>query len=261
MTSLSLILPDRKVASILPSLISNQSKSLSSLTILCRESPAISDTVLYHIIPIFSNSSSDTRLTSLALAGCSKLTHAPLLELFKYLPHLRHLALESNGIAPNSYSLFAPHLTNLISLKLTHPGPRHSTLNQFYPSLTELVRHTSRLESLTLYHSGTTGSEDWPVVEKDFVEILVEAVGVRLRKFECSGVLMSVATLEVLASGAKGLKELVVHLGYEKEMVSRWDKVDLVRISLTSSRYAGEIEDSDIFTHISEDATHTLSAE
>lgn len=220
LTSLSLILPDRKVASILPTLLANQSKSLSSLTILCRESPAINDTVLYHIIPIFANPSSDTRLTSLALAGCSKLTHAPLLELFKSLPHLQHLALESNGIAPNSYSLFAPYLTNLISIKLTHPGPRHSSLNQFYPSLTELIRHTLQLESFTLYHSGTTGSEDWPIVEKGFVKVLVEAVGDRLRKFECSGVLMSISTVEALALGAKDLRELVIHLGYEKEMVS-----------------------------------------
>lgn len=187
------------------------------MTILCRESNYINDAIVYHFIPAFVNS---TTLTSLALAGCSKLTHAPLLELFKVLPRLQHLALESNGINPNSYSLFAPHLINLISLKLTHPGPKHSSLFQFYPSLTELILSTKKLESFTLYHSGSHGEiEEWPQIEESFVESLVEVVGMRLRKFECSGVLLSIGTVEKLVQGARGLKELVIHLGEEMVMV------------------------------------------
>lgn len=224
--SLSVILPDRTVASLLPSILANQQKlaegdglGLEELTILCRESPVVNDKIMLECATALAHGS----LTNLALAGCAKLTNAHLLRLLPSLPKLRHLALEATGISPSFYTLAAPHLSSLLSLKITHPGPRHPLLAEFLPSVAHLLRHTPQLHSFTLYHSGSStgaqGVREWPVVGSEFIEDLVASVGGGLRKFECSGVLMRISTLVALTDGARQLRDLVAHLGHELELV------------------------------------------
>lgn len=233
--SLSLILPDRKIASMLPEFFKQQRRlageeglaigqddgpAFAELSLLCRESTIFNDRVFAACAQQLAHS----QLSSLALAGCAKLTGAPLLDLIPTLS-LHHLALEATAVLPSFYPLAAPHLTTLVSLKLTHPGPRSATLPDFFPSLSRLLEHTRKLRSFTLYHSGTssTGTREWPVVDETFVSSLVGSVGLGLHKFECSGVLMRVATVELLAEGAPELRDLVVHLGYESDLVCRGD--------------------------------------
>lgn len=223
--SISLILPDRSVADNLPGFLERQqqlsandpSLALEDLTILCRESTVINDKVLIACTPYLEH----TALRSLSLAGCAKLTGAPLLGLLPSLPALQHLSLEATAVQSSSFPEFAPHLASLLSLKLTHPGPHHPHLASFFPNLADLLRSTKRLEAFTLYHSGTagTGTREWPVVDDSFVQELVTSVGTGLRKVEVSNVLMRVASVEALARGAPGLRDLVVHLGPELNSV------------------------------------------
>jgi len=150
------------------------------------------------------------------------LTGTPLLTLLPTLPHLENLALEACSLDPSFYILAAPSLTQLKSLKLTHPGLRHPTLPTFFPALETLLRHTTRLSAFTLYYSGasTGGRRDWPTVSNDFIQNLTESVGSNLRKFEVSGVLIDVDAVQVLLDGSRGIKDLVLHLGETFDLVS-----------------------------------------
>ncbi|SGY40918.1 BQ5605_C003g02443 [Microbotryum silenes-dioicae] len=221
--TLSLILPDRSIAHILPAFLQTQrtlSKKadpesegwleLQELSILCRESPNINDSVVSACSPFLQGSA----LKSLVLAGCSRLTGATLLPLLATLPFLEHLALEATSIPPSFYIEAAPLLTHLRSLKLTHPGPKHPTSTQFSPSLCHLLQYLPDLRSFTLYHSGTSASGGWiwPIVEPSLMDAIVKKK--RLEKFECSGVLMEVEEVERLCM-VQGLKDMVIHLGWE----------------------------------------------
>ncbi|GAA6032615.1 hypothetical protein NBRC10512_004447 [Rhodotorula toruloides] len=230
--SLSLILPDRNIADILPSFFKRQKEVapqadwagttstdillLEEFSVLCRESNAINDTVVRAIAPSLANS----RLTSLAFAGCAKLTGAPLLDLLPTLPHLRHLAIEACNLHPSFFTSAAPSLAQLRSIKLTHPGPRHLTLPSFFPALETLLQSTANLTAFTLYYSGasSTGQREWPVLPLDFVKSLAASVGAKLRKFEVSGVLIAVEAIEALAHSAKELRNLVLHLGADFDL-------------------------------------------
>ncbi|KPV76065.1 uncharacterized protein RHOBADRAFT_53059 [Rhodotorula graminis WP1] len=230
--SLSLILPDRNVANLLPAFLAKQRSLaatsasragddnvlvLEELSILCRESTVINDRVVAALAPSLANS----RLTSLALAGCAKLTGAPLVSLLPTLPHLRHLALEACALDPSTFfPAAAPNLAALESLKLTHPGPRHPTLATFLPALESLLDHTHALTALTLYHSGAsaTGRREWPVLPLAFAQHVAATVGPRLRKFEVSGVLVGVEAIEALTERARSLKNLVLHLGQDFDL-------------------------------------------
>lgn len=217
-------MPDRAVATALPEFLANQKRlaqhdglGLQDLTILCRESPVINDRTFTACVPYLEH----IGLRSLALAGCAKLSGAPVLALLPALPQLQHLALEATNVMPEYFHKFAPHVRQLVSLKLTHPGPHHPCLPDFFGSLSALISSTPKLESLTLYHSGvsSTGTREWPVVEPDFVDDLVVSTGANLRKFEVSNVLMRLGTIEALVMGARDLRDLVIHIGYELDSV------------------------------------------
>ncbi|GAA6026843.1 hypothetical protein JCM8097_005901 [Rhodosporidiobolus ruineniae] len=222
--SMSLILPDRAVSNIIPAFLNSQRQKsgeenqllLEELSILCRESTVINDKVVFALAPAMSGS----RIRSLAFAGCSKLTGDPLLALLPHLPHLRNLALEACNLDPSFYTLAAPHLAQLHSLKLTHPGPRHPTLPAFFPALETLLSEATSLTAFTLYHSGaaSTGRREWPILPDGFVQHLAATVGPRLRKFEVSGVLVSVDAVEVMTPAARELRNLVLHLGTEFDL-------------------------------------------
>ncbi|GAA5931717.1 uncharacterized protein JCM15063_001549 [Sporobolomyces koalae] len=222
--SLSLILPDRNVVDILPSFLARQRELahlaypddplggplLEELSILCRESTVINDRTMSSIIPHLANCS----LRSLGLAGCAKLTGTPLLALLPSLPRLKNLALEACNLDPSFYRLAAPSLTRLDSLKITHPGPNHPTLPDFFPALETLLEQT-RLRAFTLYYSGASagGRREWPTVSPGFIENLTRSIGASLRKFELSGVLIDLDSVETLARGSRGIRDLVLHLG------------------------------------------------
>lgn len=218
--SVSLILPDRNIAAILPDFLARQREistsdnlDLRSITILCRDSPVFNDRVLTACHPLLKGSN----LESLSIAGASRLSGEPLLALLPTLPALRHLAIEATNVQPDYLRRFAPYLTSLVSLKLTHPGPEAPSATVFFPALSDLLRSTTNLQSFTLYHSGagSTGSRIWPLVQPDFVEDVVETIGPKLRKFEVSNVLMLTHSAELLAYRALGLRDLVVHLAHD----------------------------------------------
>ncbi|GAA5862948.1 hypothetical protein JCM3774_006696 [Rhodotorula dairenensis] len=219
--SLSLILPDRNVAAMLGPFFSHQTRpdgslALEEFSVLCRESPVINDRTLRAISPHLVGS----QLTSLALAGCAKLTGEPLLELLPQLPRLRHLALEACHLDPSFYEQLAELPPRLQSLKLTHPGPRHATLSSFFPALEKLLAALPGLTAFTLYHSGASsdGRREWPTLPVEFLHQFAATSGPDIRKFEVSGILTSVDGVEVLARGCPRLRNLVLHLGAEFDL-------------------------------------------
>ncbi|TKA55022.1 hypothetical protein B0A53_02495 [Rhodotorula sp. CCFEE 5036] len=230
--ALSLILPDRNVAQVLGAFFKHQSRTgdtaggtetpppgsleLEEFSVLCRESPVINDSVIRSISPYLAES----RLTSLAFAGCAKLTGEPLLELLPKLPHLRHLALEACNLDPSFYDQIADSLSHLQSLKLTHPGPRHPALPAFFPALEKLLDGLPNLTAFTLYHSGAAsdGRREWPVLPVEFLHHFAATSGPRIRKFEVSGILTSVEGVEILSNGSPRLRNLVLHLSADFDL-------------------------------------------
>ncbi|GAA5890270.1 hypothetical protein JCM6882_008777 [Rhodosporidiobolus microsporus] len=227
--SISFILPDRNVANVLPAFLAKQrtlggagnldgeeTLLLEEMSVLCRESTVINDKVVSSLIPTLSGSN----IRSLAFAGCAKLSGTPLLDLLPHLPHLRNLALEACNLDPSFFTLAAPSLPQLQSLKLTHPGPRHPTLPAFFPALETLLSQTVNLTAFTIYHSGaaSTGRREWATLPRQFVQHLAATVGPRLRKFEVSGVLVTVDDVESVASVSKEVRNLVLHLGHDFDL-------------------------------------------
>ncbi|GAA5829531.1 hypothetical protein JCM11251_000193 [Rhodosporidiobolus azoricus] len=226
--SISFILPDRNIANVLPAFLAQQRDSsdaggaekktlqLEEMSILCRESTVVNDRVVTSLVPALSGS----HLCSLAFAGCAKLTGTPLLDLLPNLPYLRHLALEACNLEPSFFTLAAPCLTQLQSLKLTHPGPRHPALSSFFPALETLLSNTVHLTAFTMYHSGasSTGRREWATLPRQFVQHVATTVGHRLCKFEVSGVLVTVDDVETLTAVSKEIRNLVLHLGYDFDL-------------------------------------------
>ncbi|KAK4058913.1 hypothetical protein OIO90_000359 [Microbotryomycetes sp. JL221] len=214
-------MPDRKVADTLPDFLRTQrerstqesKRGLEDLTILCRESPVMSDRILRSCIPHLDG----TGLRSLSLAGCSRLSGAPVLELLPKLPRLEHLALEATNVDPRSLAQFAPCLRSILSLKLTHPGPAHPCESSFFDGLSTIFAQANKLEAFTIYHSGagSTGSRHWPVLPLSFVEALTSSgVAARLVKFECSNILVPLDSIDMLCPTLVRVKDLVIHVPY-----------------------------------------------
>ncbi|KAI5479557.1 hypothetical protein MNV49_003294 [Pseudohyphozyma bogoriensis] len=189
--SLSIILPDRNVATSLSAILAHQAQlaqkdgiGLENFTILSRESVVVNDNVVTLCGPYL------TSLSSLGLAGCAKLTGKPLLQILPTLHHLKHLSLEATSIPPSFYTAVAPHLSQL---------------------------HTKRLRAFTCYHSGATdinGVREWPVIEPTTVQAFADAVGGQLHKLELSGILIANSAVDGLTSSFPELRDLVLHLGY-----------------------------------------------
>ncbi|KAM0792257.1 hypothetical protein ACM66B_004951 [Microbotryomycetes sp. NB124-2] len=220
LVSLSVIMPDRQVANALPQLLRirngqtrKDGKSLEHLTVLCRDSPNINDRIMSECAAHLEG----TGLRSLALAGCSKLSGAPVLSLLPTLPSLQHLALEATNISAQYLTQFAPHLADILSLKLTHPGPGHAQELDFFAALATIFAHSRRLNAVTLYHSGSSGTQlrIWPILPQAFVEALASSVGSSLVKFEVSNILVPLDRLVQLCSILVNVRDLVVHAPFE----------------------------------------------
>lgn len=218
--TISLIMPDRIVANLLPDILQaqvqdRQRSKLRHLTVLCRESVVIHDALVTRCIPALAM----TRLESLAFAGCIKLTGAPLIELLALLPGLKRLALEATLVGPSFYEQASHLVPQLLSLKLTHPGPRSSltSAERFYSAVSLFLANKRELESFTLYYSGTAsmnGVREWPTIDETFVRSVLTS-SLRLKRFEVSGVLMRTDAFEAIAELAgRTLTDLVVHFGY-----------------------------------------------
>ncbi|KAK4053764.1 hypothetical protein OIV83_001420 [Microbotryomycetes sp. JL201] len=107
-------------------------------------------------------------------------------------------------------SQFAPHLSGLLSLKLTHPGPGHPQEASFFDGLETIFIHARRLEAFTLYHSGVSGTESrvWPVLPQTFIESVGNTVGRNLNKFECSNILIPLDRMNLIEHVAVPLSQL-----------------------------------------------------
>jgi hypothetical protein len=253
--SISLILPDRAITSLLPELIKRQSQTLEQFSIISQGATYLGDAlfaeILDHLSPSHSNellsSKSRSTLKTLSVVGCPKLTDVYILRALKdgaLGESLMHLALESVGISTDFWKkLVDAHLgKNLRLVKLTHPGkfgqlsnaselrwnafsysgPKHPSLSAFYSSLPSLIQSLPLIHSFTLYHSGlqtnSEGKIDWPILPWATITQL-RSLPPKLEKFEIHGILVAVNMLEWLVTGTilNKCKNLVMHLGWEKE--------------------------------------------
>lgn len=212
--SLSLLLPDREVvAYILPEWLQAVSLSsdpkLSTLSIMCYNSPVVNTTNLKDISSYLRN------ITSLTLGGCTRLTDGDVLHAVKSCsPHLRHLALEGiSSLTRDFYTQAAPFLQSLESLRTSHPERRIKDTSEYYDGLSVLVNSCPRFNSFTQYLSGDTERGLHPEVNVGFIKALVKSAGRRLVRFEVSGLSMASESIAELCVGAKGLEQLVLPVG------------------------------------------------
>lgn len=266
--SLSLILPDRPIASTLPAFFARQQQladaspfthsGLDSLSILSRDSAVITPALIKQLAPALAR----TPLTRLAIAGCPKVHDTAALELLSALPGLTDFALEASGVSAAFYREAAPALARVRRLKLTHPGPRHSA--EFLPALVTLLAAATRLEGFTLYHSGvsSTATREWVTLDADggdFVRALVSHAGVGLRRLELSNVLIGLDSLEAIAGGMPNLRDMVVHIGGALDMVRLSAAVALLPELRTLHVLSARAEhDVDAFLSVARNASATL---
>ena len=213
--SISLIMPDRVICNVLPVLLERLTE-LKELSILCRESPNLTD-LSKLILPL-----SLSNLTTLSVAGCTRITAQPLLLLLEGISDsLSDLSLEALGLVQHSFwAAAAPSCKNLKHLKITHPGSSND--KGFVASLIVLLKSITSLESFTIYHSGNiqeNGITIWPVLNPEDLEDIGKS-SPNLRKFFCSGVLLNEAGVKRISENMPELNDLVIHIEEDLELVS-----------------------------------------
>lgn len=241
--SLSLILPDRRVADLLPDLLAAQAtrdndglgaQGLRSLAILSRDSPTFTPEHVARLCPHVGS------LTSLTITGCIRLNDSSLVALLSKTPLLEHLALEGVGNTRFLFHSLATqrHVPRLRSFKTTHPGVGHRDSNEFYPSLATFIESGSMLESVTHYCTGVmTGV--WPRVPRAFVDRVTAARGPAMKRFEVNGITLAIDDLQALCEGMPGLEYLVCHFE-EKDVVSSSSPPSPLRADESEQASAGE---------------------
>ncbi|KAH8923091.1 hypothetical protein BT69DRAFT_1242457 [Atractiella rhizophila] len=227
--SLSIMLPDHSVATVLARFLSAQASSfpasldpeaggsnvasLQKLSIICLESGLINNTVVSSCVPFLSPA-----LASLTLVGCIRLTDQPLLDLFEACPRIQTLSLESCGHSVSFFESASSSLPHLRTLKTTHPGAMHAAVDAYEMGLITLAQRCDQLRELTIYKSGDEmqdGKRIWAHIPTQFAKGLLEARGEDMTKFEIHGVIVPKDALSQICR-MRALRNLVIHLGRAK---------------------------------------------
>ena len=186
---------------------SSSTRTLQSLSIMCRASAVVNSITLQNITSGLSS------LTSFTLIGCTKLNDDDVLRALKSCGQLKHLAIEAVSIKPGFYRKAAPFLSHLESLRTSHPDRRNhqsQSAEEYYQGLTELVQSCPNFNSFTHYLSGGTERGFYPSISPAFVLALVKSCGNRLVRFEISGLSIPFDSVRNLCLMAKHLQQLVL---------------------------------------------------
>lgn len=216
-TDLSFVLPDRTLAAHLVAIVARLQGNLRRLTLLCLDSPVITDALLVALAP------HAPRLTSLALVGC-KQVHGPGVHAL-VSPALRELALEAVALAPEELVALAPRVAHISHLTLTTPR-RLDEAPAFFAASAHLIDTCTGLHYLTLYARGgrapggpseapmhTEQGPQWRLDPAWLERLCLSRSAATLQGLQIHGLSISLAQLTRLATAplAVHLRELAVY--------------------------------------------------
>ncbi|KAF8607315.1 hypothetical protein BDV93DRAFT_468045 [Ceratobasidium sp. AG-I] len=211
--SLTLIMPARAVANIVPSWVAQNAETLESLVIICKSSPLISDEALRTMAP------SLRRLRRLHLTGCAKITEISVYRVIsENCVGLQSLALESCSLAfdMSAFSAFCCEnnsLAYLTSISLTIPLVREpSQRHKWFSDVLALLKR-SPIESFQLYAGGGMDNEmSYAEIGHENIKQLVDRHRLTLRRIGIQRLITPLESLGYAAVWCPNLQDVFVTL-------------------------------------------------
>ncbi|KZV96618.1 hypothetical protein EXIGLDRAFT_833463 [Exidia glandulosa HHB12029] len=212
LTKVSIIMPDRETAMILPEWLDILAPSLRSLSLICKSSGLITDSMLRPVAHRL------TQLDTLHLTGCTRISAACVEELLaasaEGISSLRleglHYAFDLQYLAAASErSHFRPPLLrNLRALTITFISYHDSPIVSL-PAIQIIISHAPLLSELNLHPPPPATRARLP---GSFIQHLVQTRGGQLRKLAINRVLLGRAELAAVCDGLQGLEQLYITL-------------------------------------------------
>ncbi|OCH90186.1 hypothetical protein OBBRIDRAFT_777389 [Obba rivulosa] len=227
---LSIIMPSSRVVGILPAWFTVTGATLRHLTLICKTSTLVTDSLLSRIAPSLVN------LEQLHLIGCPKVSHSGILAVLTGSSRgITTLGLE--GVSPAidfaelvTQSAQSSALTSLRSLSLSCsladlpslvPLLATAPLTHFYLSIsgTSSPVHTT---SPTIIGTTINSSRDAAHLSvtslSQFIQTLIDMHGPRLIRFSFSGIGLGIRDIRTVCSGCAQLEDLWVTLRTSSEI-------------------------------------------
>ncbi|EPQ50827.1 hypothetical protein GLOTRDRAFT_49961 [Gloeophyllum trabeum ATCC 11539] len=202
LNKITLIMPSWLVIAQLPRWIRETGPALQYLSIICKASPLVTDSLLEILAPNLPH------LEHLSLLGCPKVTHSGILAVLSAnRGTMRGLGLE--GLSPNlDVAKFASShqalstLSGLSSLTMTVQRP----LNTWTENVLNLLREVP----LELFQVYSPGGEDVSVLPDDFCFSLVSTHGPRLKRFSVHRMRVTLNAVDNICSRCPKLEQLFI---------------------------------------------------
>ncbi|KAJ3988777.1 hypothetical protein F5890DRAFT_1402401 [Lentinula detonsa] len=202
---ISLIMPSSSVISVLRPWLQKTGTSLTSLTIICKTSPIITDAKLELVAPYLS------RLKHFHLTGCSKVTHEGIESILSANSDgIVSLGLE--GLSPNfdlsQFRLYCARTNAFRRLRSITLTVNHQTpLNNWMNEIAALLPASVPLETFQVYSSGKF-MED-PATERLWSDIVI-AHQDHLTRFSIHRILISLNIIEDICRRCTKLEQLFI---------------------------------------------------
>ncbi|KAL4253257.1 hypothetical protein ABKN59_004757 [Abortiporus biennis] len=207
---ISLIMPSSPVVTIMPRWMQITGSTLRHLSLICKSSPLINDSLLAEIAPNLVN------LEQLYIVGCPKATHDGVRVIVE-ASQKGLVSLGMEGISPTfDMEHFAKEchakqtLTRLRSITLTVPITSQST--------TAWMRHVELLlssSSLQHFHISTVGGEVSQEFDTKFCERIVRVHGNTLRRVSVHRLRMSIEAIDLICRLCPHLQQLFIVLNHD----------------------------------------------
>ncbi|KAG7451596.1 uncharacterized protein BT62DRAFT_942611 [Guyanagaster necrorhizus] len=200
---ISLIMPSSSVVAMLPSWMSVTGNSLHSLTLICKSSPIITDTVLESMAADLQS------LQYFYITGCPKVSHRGIWSILSVNPPIHGLGLEGLSSKFNMHELArlcsqSPILHQLRSITLTIN--RQIPLQTWMQDVLQLLAF-SPLEVFQIY---STGAFFESPMTYDFWREIVNAHGTRLTRFSVHRMLVGLEPIEDICRRCPNLEQLFI---------------------------------------------------
>ncbi|EGO01171.1 hypothetical protein SERLA73DRAFT_179271 [Serpula lacrymans var. lacrymans S7.3] len=200
---ISLIMPSISVLDILPSWLSVTNETLRNLTLICKASSLITDTMLESIAPSLHH------LEHFHITGCPKVTQRGILAVLSSNDHgLLSLGLEglSQAFDMTSFSRECPHLGSLNRLRTITLTVQQTPLQPWMQGVVNLLS-TSPLESFQVY---STAPFPGASLDDEFCNDIVTSHGARLTRFSVHRIYIGMSAVRDICSRCPQLEQLFI---------------------------------------------------
>ncbi|KAJ3829552.1 hypothetical protein EV361DRAFT_791836 [Lentinula raphanica] len=203
---ISLIMPSSSVISVLHPWLQRTGSSITSLTIICKTSPILTNAKLELLAPYL------PRLEHFHLTGCSKVTHEGIESILSANEDgIVSLGLE--GLSPNfDASQFRSYCTRTHSLRRLHTITlavnQQTLLKTWMNEIAALLPASVPLKTLQVYSSGAF-IEESPVTDRLWSNLIL-AHQDRLTRFSIHRMLINLDVIEGICRQCTRLEELFI---------------------------------------------------